>query len=226
MKIGSTTGYTRSIMERVMPVAAAQGYSPTTWSAPTTCPRGGRGRSACTNASSISWSIRRPRCSRSTTPSRASPRAWRRAARPSAWRCRATMSATPDELAAMSPRRSRPARRPRGEAARGGADYIIDTVAELPALIARLDAIDTERGAVPAPLPPSSSRAAPVEPTGQAPARKRGSRPVSGSATMSRRTIRADPPKRAASAAMVTEPLSATRRRMASRHAPDRASLR
>jgi len=28
MKIGSTTGYTRSIMERVLPVAADQGYSP------------------------------------------------------------------------------------------------------------------------------------------------------------------------------------------------------
>ncbi|SHL30288.1 phosphonoacetaldehyde hydrolase [Roseibium suaedae] len=28
MKIGSTTGYTRSIMERVLPVAAAQGYEP------------------------------------------------------------------------------------------------------------------------------------------------------------------------------------------------------
>lgn len=28
MKIGSTTGYTRSIMERVIPVAAAQGYAP------------------------------------------------------------------------------------------------------------------------------------------------------------------------------------------------------
>ncbi len=28
MKIGSTTGYTRSIMERVLPVAAAQGYVP------------------------------------------------------------------------------------------------------------------------------------------------------------------------------------------------------
>ncbi len=28
MKIGSTTGYTRSIMERVLPVAAAQGYAP------------------------------------------------------------------------------------------------------------------------------------------------------------------------------------------------------
>jgi phosphonoacetaldehyde hydrolase len=28
LKIGSTTGYTRSIMERVLPLAAAQGYSP------------------------------------------------------------------------------------------------------------------------------------------------------------------------------------------------------
>src|SRR5262245_35258291 len=28
LKIGSTTGYTRSIMERVMPLAAAQGYEP------------------------------------------------------------------------------------------------------------------------------------------------------------------------------------------------------
>lgn len=28
MKIGSTTGYTRSIMERVLPVVAAQGYAP------------------------------------------------------------------------------------------------------------------------------------------------------------------------------------------------------
>ncbi|MBC6439225.1 MAG: phosphonoacetaldehyde hydrolase [Rhodospirillales bacterium] len=28
MKVGSTTGYTRSIMERVLPVAAAQGYEP------------------------------------------------------------------------------------------------------------------------------------------------------------------------------------------------------
>lgn len=30
LKIGSTTGYTRSIMERVFPIAAAQGYSPDT----------------------------------------------------------------------------------------------------------------------------------------------------------------------------------------------------
>lgn len=30
LKIGSTTGYTRSIMERVLPVAAAQGYAPDT----------------------------------------------------------------------------------------------------------------------------------------------------------------------------------------------------
>lgn len=28
MKVGSTTGYTRSIMERVLPIAAAQGYAP------------------------------------------------------------------------------------------------------------------------------------------------------------------------------------------------------
>lgn len=28
MKIGSTTGYTRSIMERVLPIAAEQGYAP------------------------------------------------------------------------------------------------------------------------------------------------------------------------------------------------------
>lgn len=28
LKIGSATGYTRSIMDRVLPVAAAQGYSP------------------------------------------------------------------------------------------------------------------------------------------------------------------------------------------------------
>jgi phosphonoacetaldehyde hydrolase len=28
LKIGSTTGYTRSIMERVLPLAAAQGYAP------------------------------------------------------------------------------------------------------------------------------------------------------------------------------------------------------
>ena len=30
MKIGSTTGFTRSIMEHVLPVAAAQGYAPDT----------------------------------------------------------------------------------------------------------------------------------------------------------------------------------------------------
>jgi phosphonoacetaldehyde hydrolase len=36
LKIGSTTGYTRDIMERLLPLAAAQGYARTTWSAPAT----------------------------------------------------------------------------------------------------------------------------------------------------------------------------------------------
>ena len=44
LKIGSTTGYTRSIMERLLPVAAAQGYAPDNLVCAGDLPPGGRRR--------------------------------------------------------------------------------------------------------------------------------------------------------------------------------------
>ena len=44
LKIGSTTGYTRDIMAEILPVAEAQGFAPTAWSAPATPPKVGRRR--------------------------------------------------------------------------------------------------------------------------------------------------------------------------------------
>jgi phosphonoacetaldehyde hydrolase len=52
MKIGSTTGYTRSIMQRVLPLAAAQGYAPDNLVCADDLPLGRPTRSACINASS------------------------------------------------------------------------------------------------------------------------------------------------------------------------------
>lgn len=40
LKIGSCTGYSRSIMERLVPLAAARGYSPDTWVCPDDVPAG------------------------------------------------------------------------------------------------------------------------------------------------------------------------------------------
>ena len=60
IRIGSTTGYTRSIMAHVLPVAARQHMRRRTSFAPMTCRKAGRPRSACTNASSTSASIRHP----------------------------------------------------------------------------------------------------------------------------------------------------------------------
>ena len=55
LKIGSTTGYTRSIMAYVLPVAAAQGFSLDNWSAR----RSARGRpgpgACCAAAPTLAW---------------------------------------------------------------------------------------------------------------------------------------------------------------------------
>lgn len=64
IKIGSTTGYTRSIMERVLPRAAEQGYEPDNLVCADDLPEGRPARSACISVSSIWWLIRRARSSR------------------------------------------------------------------------------------------------------------------------------------------------------------------
>lgn len=141
MKIGSTTGYTRSIMARVTPVAAEQGYEPdnlvcsddlkesrpgplgmyqcmvdlavypasTIVKVDDTEPGIGEGVSAGCITVGVTLSGNH-------------------------------VGKTPDELAALSPEEIAPLRDKAAAALKAaGADYTIDTVADLPALLEQID---------------------------------------------------------------------------------------
>jgi len=142
LKIGSTTGYTRSIMERVLPVAAAQGYEPDNLICADDLPEGRPGPlgmyqcmvdlvayppSAIIKVDDTEPGIKEGVAAGCVTVGVAlSGNA---------------VGKTPDELAALSEDEVGVLRENAARILRdAGAHYIIDTVADLPALIEELEA--------------------------------------------------------------------------------------
>ncbi|MGF1660448.1 MAG: phosphonoacetaldehyde hydrolase [Rubrimonas sp.] len=142
LKIGSTTGYTRSIMERVLPAAAAQGYAPDNLVCSDDLPEGRPGPLGMYQCF-IDLRVYPPSAVvkvDDTAPG---------IAEGVAAGCRTVgvalsgnhVGRTPEELAALPP--SEIARLRESATAMlkaAGADHVIDTVADLPALLERLDA--------------------------------------------------------------------------------------
>ena len=141
MKIGSTTGYTRSIMERVLPKAAAQGYAPDNLVCADDLPEGRPGP-LCMYQYFIDLAVSPPEAVikvDDTAPGIAEGVAAGCVTAGVALSGNA-VGRTPEELAAMHP--DKVARRRADASAtlkEGGADHVIDTVADLPALLDRLE---------------------------------------------------------------------------------------
>lgn len=141
LKIGSTTGYTRSIMQRVLPVAAAQGYAPDNLVCADDLPEGRPGPLGMYKCF-VDLVVHPPSAVvkvDDTEPGIAEGVA------AGCLTVGVTLSGnyvgrTPQELAAMAESAVAPLRD--GAAARlrqAGADHVIDTVADLPDLLARLE---------------------------------------------------------------------------------------
>lgn len=142
LKIGSTTGYTRSIMNRVLPVAAAQGYAPDNLICADEVKEGRPsplGMYQCfidlgvhPAAAVIKVDDTEPGIGEGVAAG--------------CLTVGVTLSGniagrTPEELAALSPAEIDAIRAEAGARLKAaGADYLIDTVAGLPALIERLEA--------------------------------------------------------------------------------------
>ncbi len=142
LKIGSTTGYTRSIMERVLPVAAAQGYVPDNLVCADDLPEGRPGPLGMYKCmiDLVAYPPAAIVKVDDTVPGIAEGVAAGCLTVGVALSGNA-VGLSPDEVAAL-PETERAARR---EAAAqilvaAGADHVIDTVADLPALLSRLDA--------------------------------------------------------------------------------------
>lgn len=142
MKIGSTTGYTRSIMERVLPLAAEQGYAPDNLVCADDLPEGRPGPlmmykcfvdlvvyppSAVIKVDDTEPGIAEGVAAGCVTVGVAlSGNA---------------VGKTPDELAAMTEAEIDPLRAHATQLLKAaGADHVIDTIADLPALIETLEA--------------------------------------------------------------------------------------
>ncbi len=140
LKIGSTTGYTRAIMERVLPVAAAQGYAPDNLVCSDDLPEGRPGPlgmykcfvdlQVAPASAVIKVDDTEPGISEGVSAG-----------------CLTvgvalsgnSVGLTPEELAARPAREVAALRAvAAGRLAGAGADHIIDTVADLPALVRRL----------------------------------------------------------------------------------------
>lgn len=142
MKIGSTTGYTRSIMERVLPLAAEQGYAPDNLVCADDLPEGRPGPLMMYKCF-VDLVVYPPNAVikvDDTEPGIAEGVA------AGCVTVGVTLSGnavgrTPQELAAMSEAEIAPLRAKATETLKAaGADHVIDTIADLPALIERLDA--------------------------------------------------------------------------------------
>lgn len=142
LKIGSTTGYTRSIMQRVLPLAAAQGYAPDNLVCSDDLSEGRPGPLAMYQ-SFVDLAVYPPRCVvkvDDTAPG---------IGEGVAAGCIAVgvalsgndVAMTPDQLVALSDD-ERDLLRARATATLqgAGAAHVIDTVADLPALLDRLEA--------------------------------------------------------------------------------------
>ena len=141
VKIGSTTGYTRSIMERVLPVAAAQGYRPDNLVCSDDLKEGRPGPlgmyqcfvdlavyppSAVIKVDDTEPGIAEGVAAGCVTVGLALSGNY--------------AGKTPEELAAMPPEEVDRIRSHAAEKLKAaGADHVIDTVADLPALIERLE---------------------------------------------------------------------------------------
>lgn len=142
LKIGSTTGYTRSIMERVLPVAAAQGYAPDNLVCADDLPEGRPGPLGMYKCF-IDLVVHPPQAVIKVDDTEPGIREGVAAG------CLTVgvalsgnaVGKTPEELAVLPEEQIAALR---AEATRmlkaAGADHVIDTVADLPALVARLDA--------------------------------------------------------------------------------------
>jgi phosphonoacetaldehyde hydrolase len=141
IKIGSTTGYTRSIMERVLPLAAAQGYAPDNLVCADDLPEGRPGPlmmykcfvdlvvyppSAVIKVDDTEPGIAEGVAAGCVTVGVAlSGNA---------------VGKTPEELAALSEAEIAPLRATATDLLKAaGADHVIDTIADLPALVKRLE---------------------------------------------------------------------------------------
>lgn len=141
MKIGSTTGYTRSIMERVLPIAADQGYEPDNLVCSDDLPEGRPGPLGMYKCF-IDLVVHPPNTVikvDDTAPGLAEG---------TAAGCVTVgvalsgnlVGKTPAQLAAMTPGEIDALRRAATtELKAAGADHVIDSVADLPALIERLE---------------------------------------------------------------------------------------
>ncbi|GGD47525.1 phosphonoacetaldehyde hydrolase [Sinisalibacter lacisalsi] len=142
VKIGSTTGYVRSIMERVLPVAAEQGYAPDNLVCADDLPEGRPGPLGMYKCF-IDLQVYPPQSVVKVDDTEPG------IAEGVAAGCVTVgvalsgnhVGLTVDELAALPEAEVDRLRRRAAEALRAaGADHVIDTVADLPALLERLDA--------------------------------------------------------------------------------------
>jgi phosphonoacetaldehyde hydrolase len=141
MKIGSTTGYTRSIMENVLPVAAKQGYEPDNLVCADDLPEGRPGPLGMYKCmvDLVAYPPEAILKVDDTAPGIAEGVAAGCVTVGVAMSGNA-VGKTPEELAAMSPEEVDALRQNATRILReAGADYVIDTVADLPALIDRLE---------------------------------------------------------------------------------------
>lgn len=140
IKVGSTTGYTRSIMERVFPVAAAQGYTPLNCVCADDLPEGRPGPLGMYKCF-IDLQVYPPQAVikvDDTVPGIAEGVA-AGCVTVGVTLSGNTAGKTPEEIAELSETERDAIREEAGAILRAaGADHIIDTVADLPALIDRL----------------------------------------------------------------------------------------
>jgi phosphonoacetaldehyde hydrolase len=141
MKIGSTTGYTRSIMERVLPVAAEQGYEPDNLVCSDDLAEGRPGPLGIYQCM-VDLAVYPPSALIKVDDTEPG------IAEGVAAGCLTVgvalsgnyVGKTPEELAALSPEAVQALREPAAaKLLAAGADHVIDTVADLPALLDRLD---------------------------------------------------------------------------------------
>ena len=141
MKIGSTTGYTRSIMERVLPVAAEQGYAPDNLVCADDLPEGRPGPLMMYKCL-VDLAVYPPAAVIKVDDTEPGIAEGMAAGCVTVGVCLSGNEAglTPEELAAL-PEAEVAAIRARATAKlrAAGAHHVIDTVADLPALIGRLE---------------------------------------------------------------------------------------
>lgn len=142
IRIGSTTGYTRSIMARVLPVAAAQGYAPDNLVCADDLPEGRPGPLGMYQCF-VDLAVHPPQAVLKVDDTAPGIMEGVAAGCVTVGLALSGNEAglTPDELAAL-PEAARAALRARVGAVlkAAGADHVIDSVADLPALIERLEA--------------------------------------------------------------------------------------